>query len=69
MTRDENERLAVVETEVRRIKTDVGEIKTDVRWLRDQVKAGTGAVSLIARIAPWAAVIVSVLSFAFTFHR
>lgn len=53
MTSRENERLAVVETEIANLKEVVNEIRADVKVLREALGAGNGVLALLSRIVPW----------------
>lgn len=63
MTGAENERLAVVETKLTAVMIDVAEVKTDVKALLVQRAEFSGAGHLIARIAPWAGLVLSIVVF------
>jgi len=54
VTHTENERLAIVETEVRAIKATVQEIRQDVKSLV--------AVSIVVRAIPWAALVTALVA-------
>lgn len=60
VTRDENERLAVVETALGEVKADVSEIKVDVKALLAANAGGMAIRGLIRNFVPFAALGVSI---------
>ena len=62
MTHAENERLAIVETEVKNIANDLSEVKKDVKSLLALRDGMGGLGNVINRIAPWAAVGVAIIA-------
>lgn len=69
----QGERLAVVETEIQHIRTDIADVKQDVKDVKTDVRTLVandnrfqGGSNLIARLAPWVAVAVSIAAYAST---
>lgn len=62
MTRDEGQRLAVVETQVTAIREDLTEVKADVKKLVARDSGWTALVGMFGGIVPWLALVLAAAS-------